>query len=280
MRVKIWGARGTLPAPGPDTARYGGNTSCLTVQDDNDNVLVLDAGSGIRVVAGALPRTMTRVDILLTHLHLDHIIGLGFFGVLRWPEVDVHIWGPAGTALDLETRLMRYLSPPYFPLHLNELDAPITLHEVSDSHFEIGPYGVASMPVSHPGPTLGYRVTGKSGKTLAYIPDHEPALGVPDFPSSPEWTSGFSIAEGADLLFHDAQYTDEEYADRNGWGHSSTEHALAFARMTGVAHMATFHHDPNRTDDQIDSMIADAQERVAGAFSVSAATEGEIFDLG
>jgi ribonuclease BN (tRNA processing enzyme) len=280
MRAKVWGARGTIPSPGPQMTRYGGNTSCVSVEGEDGTLLVLDAGSGIRLLGGTLPRSLQRVDILLTHLHMDHIIGLGFFSPLRWPEVEAHIWGPTGTALDLKTRLMRHLSPPYFPLHINELGSQLTLHEIADSRIEIGGFEIASTPVCHPGPTLGYRVSGPNGKRLAYLPDHEPALGVADFPLGPEWTSGFGIAEGADLLFHDAQYTDEEYAERTGWGHSTMAHALAFARMCGVRRMAIFHHDPNRSDAEIDAMVAGARNDAGPAIALSAAAEGEVFEVG
>lgn len=279
IRAQIWGTRGTIPAPGTATARYGGNTSCISVEDEDGTVLVLDAGSGVRLLGASLPATLKRVDILLTHLHLDHIMGLGFFAPLRWPHLEAHIWAPAGTALTLEARLMRYLSPPYFPLHINELSSRLTLHEVASSEFEIGRLKIASMPICHPGPTVGYRITTAGGSTIAYMPDHEPALGVPDFPLAAEWTSGYAVAEGADLLFHDAQYTDEEYAERVGWGHSTAKQALAFAKLSGAKHFAAFHYDPNRTDDEIDDMLSKARGDASYKMEISAAAEGEIFDL-
>src|SRR3989442_9973743 len=147
MKVTLWGIRGSLASPGPETARYGGNTSCVEVRGNDGTVLILDAGTGIRRLGGTLPRHLPRVDLLLTHLHMDHIQGLGFFSPLYDPNVEVHIWGPASTTANLRTRLMRYLSPPLFPVHLRDLPCQLTLHEVPCGEVEVGEFRVSSMLV-------------------------------------------------------------------------------------------------------------------------------------
>ena len=209
MHVTLFGTRGSVAAPGAETNLYGGNTSSVEVREDDGTVLVLDAGTGIRRLGAQLPPT-DRIDILLTHLHLDHIQGLGFFGPLYNPAIDVHIWGPASSTLSLAVRLSRYLSPPLFPVHLRDLPR-VTCHNLTSSPFDIGPFHINSSLVCHPGPTVGYRIEANAA-TVVYLPDHEPALGLRNgrWPE-PKWISGYDLAAGADLLMHDAQYTDEEY---------------------------------------------------------------------
>jgi ribonuclease BN (tRNA processing enzyme) len=278
VKVRLWGTRGSLPSPGPDTVRYGGNTSCVQVTGREDTVLVLDAGTGIRRAGLDLGEAPRRVDILLTHLHMDHIQGLGFFAPLRHAGWEVHIWGPASTTLGLRARLSRYLSPPTFPLFLRDLPCELHLHEVPCGDFEIGEFRVASLLICHPNPTVGYRLSSPDG-VLTYLPDHEPALGVPRFPAKPEWTSGYSLAEGADLLLHDAQYSSQEYAARVGFGHSSIAQALRFAALAGVAHVVPVHHDPAHSDADLDHLMAEAQAAAAPGLRVTPGCEGEVFEL-
>jgi len=278
MDVKLWGTRGSIPSPGPDTERYGGNTSCVEVVGREGTVLVLDAGSGIRLLGRSLSPTITRVDVLLTHLHLDHIQGLGFFAPLFDANLDVHIWGPASTTLDLWTRLTRYLSPPLFPVRLRDLACRLKLHEVPCGEFEIGEFRIDSRLVCHPGPTVGYRISSGNA-SLAYLPDHEPTLGVSNFPLSADWTSGYDIAEGVDLLIHDAQYDAPEYPSHIGWGHSSLHDAFRFSGLVQARHLIPFHHDPSHSDRMIDTMISDTVALFDPGFSVTPGCEGMTFRL-
>lgn len=277
MKVTVWGTRGSIPSPSPDNNHYGGNTSCVQVTTD-DAFLVLDAGSGIRRLSGKIPEGTARVDLLLTHLHMDHIIGLGFFGPLYNSAITVNIYGPSSIREDLGTRLTRYLSPPLFPIRLQDLPCQLNLIEISHSEFQIGDLTIKSDYVCHPGPTLGYRIEN-SNSVLAYIPDHEPNLGSAHFPYEPDWTSGFDLAKNADLLFHDAQYTPEEYQPRVGWGHSSIPDALAFAKMTEVKRMYFFHHDPAHSDAQLDNLLKAAMKGKRFPFEVGIAAEGDEFEL-
>ena len=278
MRVRLWGTRGSVAAPGAETARFGGNTACVEVRGRDGTVLVLDAGTGMRPLGAALGRTVTRVDVLLTHLHMDHIQGLGFFEPLYDAAIETHLWGPGSAALPLRKRLVRYLSPPLFPVHLRDLPR-LVLHDLPVGAFTVGAFRIIAERVCHPGFTVGYRIAGDGG-TLAYLTDHEPALGVPSFPLAGDWTSGYDLARDVDLLVHDAQYTLAEYRDRVGWGHSAIDHALAFAELVGARQMVTFHHDPAHDDAAIERLTSEATAAADVPCSVTAGAEGAVFDVG
>lgn len=261
MRATLWGTRGSIAAAGPETVRYGGDTSCVEVLCDNGTRLILDAGSGIRSLGVDLAGS-DRVDIVLSHLHMDHVQGLPFFVPLLDPESEVHIWGPRSISQGLRERLARYLSPPLFPIHVRDLEN-VWFHDIVPGEFEIGGTTVTADLISHPGATLGFRLT-RGGATIAYLPDHEPALGNPEFPDEPEWTSGFDLAAGVDVLIHDAQYTDAEYVSRAGWGHTSVGHLARFAEMTGPGRLVTFHHDPGHGDVALDGLHEDLAGAIGG----------------
>ena len=260
MRAKVWGCRGSLAAPGPETIRYGGNTSCVELRLDDGTLVILDAGTGIRAfgldLGGERPE---RIHLLLSHLHLDHLEGLGFFSPLWSPDVELHVWGPPSPLRSLEDRIARYLSPPLFPIHLQDIPSHPTFHNVPDEEWQIGSARITAQPVSHPGPTVGYRIE-ENDRVMAYIPDHEPALGVDLESVSPDWVSGYSVAYGADFLLHDAQYSEEEYQSRIGWGHSSVQHVVTFALVSKVERLVMFHHDPLHNDAELEAMLTQARD--------------------
>jgi len=193
--------------------------------------------------------------------------------------MEVHIWGPASATLSLDARLRRYLAPPLFPVLLRDLPCRLELHHTGRGRFSVGAFHVRTARVCHPGPTVGYRIEGAQG-SLAYLPDHEPALGARRFPLDAEWTSGLDLAQGVDLLLHDAQYTREEYVGHVGWGHSSIHHALAFAQLAGVKQLVPFHHDPGRDDAALEAAVSGAVADVNPGFPVTPAAEGHSFELG
>src|ERR671910_23841 len=210
MKVKVWGARGSVPAPGPEMNRYGGNTSCVGVTFADGDVLILDAGTGIRTLGVALAAGIPNINILLTHLHLDHIQGLMFFPPCFRTESRITIWGPSSPEASLEHRVARYISAPLSPVEVRELPCDVSFRDTPASEWEIGSARIRAEAVTHRGPTLGYRITDGDA-TVAYIPDHEPGLGAPLETVEPEWISGYNLAHGVDLLIHDCQYTEEEY---------------------------------------------------------------------
>jgi phosphoribosyl 1,2-cyclic phosphodiesterase len=278
MIVTLWGTRGSLASPGPDTVRYGGNTSCVSVEGKEGTLLVLDAGTGIRNLGRNVSGKVKRIHILLTHLHMDHLQGLPFFDPLRNPGIEVHIWGPASTTQSLEARLMRYLSPPLFPVRVRDLLSELHFHELFANTVEMDEFSVMGQLVVHPNPTVGYRITGQEG-TVTYIPDHEPALGAHNFPGKKEWTSGFALAEGVDLLIHDSQYSQAEYELRRGYGHSSIQQTLQFAALTGTKELVPFHHDPAHSDDMLDEMFEHAKQEASPLYVVTPGMEGMTFTL-
>ncbi|WP_373496485.1 MBL fold metallo-hydrolase [Aquiflexum sp.] len=277
MKVSIKGVRGSIPTSSPETSYYGGNTSCVTVVED-DWMLILDAGSGMQ--KAKLPEKPTnRIDILLTHLHFDHIQALGFFGSLFDPNKEVHIWGPESATQSLNSRLNKFLSPPLFPVLMRDLPCTLVLHDISNSSFEIGPFSIESRYVIHPGPTVGYRIKGNHA-VVAFIPDHEPALGPSGIIPDKKWISGFDIVENADLLIHDAQYTGYEYKEKTGWGHSSMEDAIKLASIAAVKRLLFFHHDPSRTDEQLEVIFSKLKQTDFGFDDFDFAREGMEIDLG
>ena len=196
MKVKLWGTRGSIPSPGPETIRYGGNTSCVGVTLSDGSLLALDAGTGIRNLGLALPTEPTRLHILLTHLHLDHIQGLVFFAPAFRPQTEIVIWGPASPEASLRDRIARYISAPLSPVEVRELPCDVSFRHCPETEWEIGPARIRAASVAHRGPTLGYRIDD-GDRSLAYIPDHEPALGADLETLEEEWISGFALARDA-----------------------------------------------------------------------------------
>ena len=262
MQVQLWGTRGSIPSPGPETIRYGGNTSCVGVTLEDGSLLALDAGTGIRGLGLALATGPARLHILLTHLHLDHIQGLVFFAPCFCPQTEVVIWGPASPEASLRDRIARYISAPLSPVEVRELPCDVSFRHTPETEWEIGSARIRAASVAHRGPTLGYRIED-GGSSLAYIPDHEPALGADLSSLSEDWISGFALARDASLLIHDGQYADIEYPEHLGWGHSSLSHALSFAARARAERTVLFHHDPLHSDAFLDEHGAEAKRRWA-----------------
>ena len=281
MRVTIWGCRGSVPTPGPETVTYGGNTSCVEVSLDDGTILVLDAGTGIRRLGFELvDRGMRKIHLFLTHLHLDHLEGLRFFAPLWDERVELDIWGPPSHQLSLGERVARAFSPPLFPVELRDVPATVTFHDVPREPWTIDHASLVAHLVVHPGPTVGYRIETRSA-SFAYLPDHEPALAGAIAGRSTDWISGASLASGVDALVHDAQYFEDEYEERIGWGHSSVADAVAFTRAAGAGRLVLFHHEPRHSDGLLEQLEDRARELASGEAgpSPTLAREGMVIEL-
>ncbi|MEX2395363.1 MAG: MBL fold metallo-hydrolase [Actinomycetota bacterium] len=267
MKVRVWGCRGSLASPGPDTVKYGGNTSSVEVRLDDGTLIILDAGTGIRALGRSLStgEDVKQINLFLSHLHLDHVEGLGFFSALWDPDIELHVWGPPSPLRSLHDRLATLMSPPLFPVHLADVPCRPIYHDTpAEGTVTIGSAKVTVQDVTHRGSTVGYRIE-EHGRTFAYIPDHEPALGLNldqlDLErEDPGWISGYGIAHDADVLFHDSQYTEEEYPSHHAWGHSSVAHTVTFGLITKVKELVLFHHDPAHTDEQLEVHVKRAHE--------------------
>ena len=279
MKIRFWGVRGSIPCPGPDTMKYGGNTPCIELRfQDVDRLIILDAGSGIRelgnyIVAHDLPKGPISTEIFLTHTHWDHIMGFAFFAPIYISETKLKVYGPITYEDDtLEHVVGGQLTYRYFPVRQEELASEIEYIHLKEVRLDMGDdILVTTKYLNHPLLCLGYRFE-YHGKVFCTAYDTEPFRNVfctdPHDPSYDEAMSseGEQVAQeenqrvedffaGADLLVHDAQYTQEEYeSSKVGWGHSSFEHAIAAAKRSGIKRLVLFHHEPMRTDAQIDEL--------------------------
>lgn len=281
MTVRFWGVRGSVPAPGPETCRYGGNTSCVELRAGGE-LLILDAGTGIRKLGLALCAGCSpiRGTLLISHAHWDHIHGLPFFAPVMSPGNRFHVYGCAGSEPHMRTTLAGQMETPYFPLSLEDLPDTLEFHELGEDPIEVGAVRVQTVRLHHPGMTLGFRVEAE-GRAVVYATDQEPhAAGDGAEPALDADLLRF--ARGADLLIADAQYTPDEYSSRVGWGHSSVRDAVRLALEAGVGRLALFHHDPERTDSAVDALLATARGEIVrrgGALECVAAAEGMEWSL-
>jgi phosphoribosyl 1,2-cyclic phosphodiesterase len=276
VRVHVCGVRGSTPAPGVAFARYGGHTSCLAVAADGAlPSLILDAGTGIRRVTGLLDGGAFDGSILLGHLHWDHTQGLPFFAAGDRPDARTTLYLPAqGDPVEV---LSRFMAPPHFPIPPTSLRGTWRFEGLEAGDHEIEGFSVLALDIPHKGGrTFGYRVSdGRS--SLAYLSDHNPvALEPGEHGLGPHHDTALRLAEGVDVLVHDAQHTAEELPAKAAFGHSAAEYALTLADAAGARRVLLFHHDPNRTDDEEDALLARFGE---SPIPVDAAREGQVLEL-
>ena len=284
--VTFWGTRGSIPTPGAHTARYGGNTPCVAVKGAGGELLILDAGTGIRALGNSLVERQNgavNAEILLSHAHWDHIQGLPHFKPFFAPGSAVRIWGSRQGTMSLETILRQQMDPAVFPVPLDALSARLTVQHVEPGEFTVGAFRVRAMKLRHPGTTLGYRLSPLSGgAALAYVTDNELGTG-PDYGTSPSWRDEFvRFLEGVELLIHDAMYTPDELETHRGWGHSTFEEAVAVAADAGARRLVLFHHEPEHADDAMDRLTDQARrlaKKRALPAEVVAAQEGMTLTL-
>lgn len=286
-RVTFWGVRGSIPTPGPGTARYGGNTPCLSITNGNDGLIILDAGSGLRSLGHELMREPGdrpfNAHLLLTHTHWDHIQGIPFFKPLSAPGNDVTIYGAAQEGVPLEDILGRQMDPMVFPVPLKALAARIDVMEITPGAFEIDGFHVLALRLRHPGTTLGYVLEpAAGGRKLAYVTDNELGPGG-HYSVPPDWHASLVRGlAGVDTLVHDAMYSEQMVSARAGWGHSTPRQAVDLAAEAGCRRLLLFHYEPEHDDATMDGIVEDARayaRTAAPALMVDAATEGLTFVL-
>lgn len=277
MKIKLHGTRGAYPTSSKETQKLGGNTSCIEIIDESER-LIFDAGTGILEIDFDSYAASKRVDILLTHLHMDHIQGLGFFKPIFNPQKEIHIWGPGGSSYPLKDRLNKFLSPPLFPVMLRDIPSKLVIHELPNKPFKLGEFLITAKFVCHPGPTVGYRIQ-KGSKSVAYIPDHEPVLNRPELFKEDRWISGFDLCNNADLLIHDSQFNREEYENKVGWGHCTMRIAAELSKRAKAKHLVMFHHDPAHTDEYRSAMFTEFVNTHTYDFPVELAVQGQEIEI-
>ena len=277
INITFHGVRGSTPCHGAEVARYGGNTSCVSVVVPGEDPILFDMGTGLRYFGLQQPNDGSfRGHVLLSHLHWDHTQGLPFFTPILCPGSRLDVYGPAQEDGRTVGAVMREtIRPPLFPIMLADFPGRIEFHDVSDTDFSIGDVDVMARLIPHVGPTCGYRITW-GGRTIAYMSDHQ----MPYDGSMQAADAAIELAAGADLLIHDAQYTTKEFAHKSTWGHCTVEYAVWLAAEVGAKRLALFHHDPTRCDEAIDhiSKLARLMGERRGV-EVVAASEGLTLSL-
>lgn len=281
--VRYWGVRGTLPASGKGTLRYGGDTSCVTVELPGEALVIFDAGTGIRVLGEHLMRLGKRVSarLFISHPHWDHINALPFFAPLYVPGNDFTMLGPAQATLGMADLVSAQMEGVYFPITVREWGANVRYRDMREETIDLDEIFVRARLLSHPGYCLGYRLE-YHGRSVCYITDNE--LFLPDHPAY----NAFYVEQltrfirGADLLITDTTYTDEAYASKVGWGHSCVSQVVELAHSAGVARLHLFHHDPSEDDDAIDRKLEQAREKgraLGTKTEISAPAQGTVLRL-
>jgi phosphoribosyl 1,2-cyclic phosphodiesterase len=274
MDIKFWGVRGSIPSPGPNTAQFGGNTPCVEVRCEGEPLIVLDSGTGIRKLGMSLlsDPDVSEVHLFFSHTHWDHIQGLPFFIPLFNPKFKIRLYGPVHYSKNLEEILSQQMEYTYFPVRVEELAADMSFHDITEQEVMIGGgIKVTTKFVNHPVVCLAYRIE-HNGKSFVYMTDHEPYRNLFADADEADREEGRKVAKeqtdaiiqfvkGADVLCIDAQYTFEEYRTKVGWGHSSLDDSYALAQEGNVKEMVVFHHDPDRTDAELQRMVRDLQDR-------------------
>jgi phosphoribosyl 1,2-cyclic phosphodiesterase len=277
VNVSFFGVRGSTPCACRDLARYGGNTACVALEAPGHDPVVLDLGTGLRFWGETQPQDGTfRGSALVSHLHWDHVQGLPFFVPVLRPGARLDVYGPPSETLSLEAAFHEFLRPPFFPVEIEDLEGEIVFHDLFDEDLAVGDAKVTSRSVPHVGRTAGYRVQF-DGATIAYISDHQ----APPDGSTTIDDNVLELADGVDLLIHDAQYTAEEFPAKATWGHCTIDYAVHVAAEAGAKRLALFHHDPAHDDETLDGLAAAAATAgEAHGVEVLAAYEGLTLALG
>jgi ribonuclease BN (tRNA processing enzyme) len=277
LQVILCGVRGSTPAPGPEYVRHGGNTSCVALAKEGKRPkLVLDAGTGLQNLTTVLAGQPFRGTILLGHLHWDHTHGIPFFSAGDRPDARVRLLIPA-QGVSPEDLMARVMSPPHFPITFNELRGDWRLGELEAGRHVIEEFDVTAVEIPHKGGrTFGFRISD-GASSLAYLSDHHPIQLGPGPEGHGEYhEAAYALCEGVDLMIHDAQYTVEEFPSRASFGHSTIDYAVGLAQVCKAKRLLLFHHDPRRTDAELDEILGELDDGLC----VEAAREGQTYELG
>jgi phosphoribosyl 1,2-cyclic phosphodiesterase len=284
LRVQFWGTRGSIPSPGPGTVRYGGNTPCVEVRTAAGWLVILDAGTGIRELGRTLIERanggVIQGDIFLTHAHWDHIQGIPFFAPIFQRGNHFTIWGSKSLETSIDRVVRDQMSPVVFPVTFEELDATIDFRHLAESERCAGTgYEVTAMEVRHPGGALAYRFTeSRRNAALVYVSDNELGASTHKSGTPTGWQEKFvEFCRGAKVLVHDTTYTTEEYDHHRGWGHSTFDQGVALALAAGAETLVLFHHEPRRSDTELDQRTEECRalvKKLGGTLQVVAAAEG------
>jgi phosphoribosyl 1,2-cyclic phosphodiesterase len=257
MFIKCWGSRGSISVSGKEYVKYGGDTTCIEIQAKTGEIVIIDAGTGIRRLGNSLlGRNESSYTLLFTHAHWDHILGIAFFKPLLYRKTRVVVQDRKIACLDTKGILNEVMSPPFFPIQLADLHADIQFDDSLTGQFKIGSLTIDTIPTSHSQGSLGYRFT-EDGKRFVFLTDNE--LGF-THPQGKKVEDYIKFAQNADLLLHDAEYTEEEYVRKTGWGHSSVPDVLDLASRACVKKLGLIHLNQDRTDDAMDAIVKDCTQ--------------------
>jgi phosphoribosyl 1,2-cyclic phosphodiesterase len=275
MKIKFWGARGSIPVSGIKYIKYGGSTTCVEIRSKKDELVIIDAGSGIRLLGKELLRkARNNFSMLFTHSHWDHVLGFPFFAPIYNKKAHIKIMGCSYSPDSVREIIAKTMQPPGFPIKFEEIAARFEFAAVCAAGCEIGGLQVLPIELSHPNGGLGYKFS-EGGKTFAFLTDNELGFVHPGGKTAEEYAA---FCRGADLLVHDADYTDEEYPRRRTWGHSTWQQALALALKAEVRSLGLFHHNQDRYDSELDRIVAECGRRARKAGSklkIFAVREGQ-----
>ena len=275
MKIKFWGARGSIPVSGKNYIKYGGCTTCVEVRSKKNELVIVDAGSGIRLLGKELLKNShNNFTMLFTHSHWDHVLGFPFFAPIYNKKTHIKIMGCSYSSDSVREIIAKTMQPPGFPVKFEEISARFDFDSMCAAGCDIGGMQVIPIQLSHPNNGLGYKFC-EGGKTFAFLTDNELEFMHPGG-KTPEDYAAF--ARGAELLVHDADYTDEEYPRRKTWGHSTWQQALALALKAEVRALGLFHHNQDRYDSELDRIVAECGRRARRAGSklkIFAVREGQ-----
>jgi phosphoribosyl 1,2-cyclic phosphodiesterase len=252
MKIRCWGARGSIPVSGEDYVTYGGDTTCIEIRTREDEVIIVDAGSGIRRLGNLLiQEKRDRISMVFTHAHWDHILGFPFFKPIYRRGTAIQMYGCPLAQESIQGMISRTMEAPYFPVNFQDLQADISYHEACESSFSIQSLTVTPIPISHPNQGYGYKFT-ENGRSFVFLTDNE--LGY-QHPGGLPFRDYVEFSRGADFLVHDAEYTEEEYQETRTWGHSLFTEALRLALEAKVKTFGVFHHNQERTDSALEGLV-------------------------